>query len=141
MYHGLEVRVPLIDVRMLELASALPRRQRLRRGSDGRWVGKALLKRVLAKSFPQDFVYRKKQGFSIPRDRWFLPGNCGRKMLEESLRAPNSPLREWFRSEAIEEILASHTPTHDASSQLWLLLVLSIWVSQNPGIQFNGTAQ
>lgn len=137
MYHGLEVRPPLIDVKVLELAASLPPGQRYRRDAHGNPVGKDILKRLLGRTFPPDFVHRKKQGFSIPRVFWFLPGHAGRKLLEQVVLDQGSRLRQWFNPAALQATIEDHSREHDISHVLWLLLVLGMWLEQNPEVTFS----
>jgi asparagine synthase (glutamine-hydrolysing) len=138
MYHGLEVRTPLIDLRVVELASRLPLNQRFRSNGSPESIRKYLLKKVLGKDFPPEFIHRKKQGFAIPRDQWFLPGgHPGRKLLEEVLMASDSRLHECFNPDQIQHQLNLHQKDCDNSDTLWLLLVLGIWLDQNPEVSFN----
>lgn len=136
MYHGLEVRTPLVDRRVLELASALPLAQRFRRNGSGEGIGKYLTKQVTEKNFPPEFVHRRKRGFSIPRASWFLPGQLGRDLLEQVLVNKSSQIYEWFNPEQVRAEIVAHNKEHDNSATLWLLLVLSLWVEQNPQITF-----
>ena len=55
---SLEVRVPLLDHRLVEFAFGLPPRMRLRRNT-----GKYLLKSLLERYLPVKHVYRSKHGF------------------------------------------------------------------------------
>jgi asparagine synthase (glutamine-hydrolysing) len=137
MYHGLEVRTPLIDVEVLELAASLPVSQRYRRNGSGEMTGKYLLKKVLGKTFPPEFIHRKKQGFSIPRDMWFRAGQSGRRMFEQIVLDPHSRLQDWFKPEQLRAQLEIHSDTADNSGPLWLLLVLGIWLDQNREVQFS----
>lgn len=136
MYHGLEVRTPLVDLRVVELAGRLPLSQRLRQTGKGEVIGKYLLKRILGKTFSNEFVYRRKSGFAIPRALWFLPGTPGRKLLEQILLDLHSPLHQWFNAGQIRAHLAAHNHRHDNSGVLWLLFVLGIWLQQNPDVKF-----
>ncbi len=136
MYHGLEVRTPLIDLRVIELAASLPIEQRSRRNGSGGVTGKYLLKKVLGQSFSNEFLHRRKQGFSIPRDQWFYEGQSGRRMLEEIVLDPGSRLYEWFKPESVQAHLQNHSENWDRSGPLWLLLVLGIWLEQNPEVTF-----
>lgn len=136
MYHGLEVRTPLIDLQVLKFASSLPRKLRVGRNGSSELISKYLLKKVLGRTMPPEFVHRKKQGFSIPRDSWFLPGKPARKMLEAVLLNRDSRLNELFQPESIRAHLDAHTAQFDNSNALWLLLVLGIWFEQNPGVSF-----
>jgi asparagine synthase (glutamine-hydrolysing) len=136
MYHGLEVRTPLIDLRVVELAASLPMKQRVRRNGDGSLVAKSLPKRVLERTFPREFTHRHKMGFGMPRAVWFLPGGRGRAMLDSVLLDRASRLRELFDRSAIEMNLALHTEAFDNSGPLWLLLVLGLWLEANPDVGF-----
>ncbi len=63
---SLEVRVPLLDHRLVEFAARLPHRYKERGGR-----GKYLLRRVLAKHVPPVLWDRPKSGFGIPLAPWF----------------------------------------------------------------------
>lgn len=136
MYHGLEVRTPLLDLRVVELAARLPLSQRIRRDDSGSLIGKYLLKRITEKILSAEFAYRRKQGFAIPRAKWFLPGQHGRKLLEQVLSDQKSRLYELFNPDQIQAQVADHDGKRDNSGALWLLLVLGLWLEQNPGVQF-----
>jgi len=137
MYHGLEVRTPLIDTRVMELARRLPLDQRLGRNGSSERIPKYLLKKLLGRTFPPEFLHRKKQGFAIPRDVWFLPGRRPRKMLDAVLLDRGSRLHEFFEPKEIRTQLDLHSEDRDNSNALWLLLVLGLWLGQNPRVSFN----
>src|SRR5262249_4303031 len=63
---SLEGRVPLLDHRVVELATTLPMRLKLRR-----LTTKYALKRALAGVLPDDILERPKKGFGVPLGRWF----------------------------------------------------------------------
>lgn len=63
MAFGLETRAPFLDVDLANFASNLHVDFKLRNGH-----GKYLLKKLLSKSFSEDFVFREKKGFQIPLD-------------------------------------------------------------------------
>jgi len=135
MYHGLEVRPPLLDTQVAAFASRLPKRLRMHKNGDGNLHSKILLKKTLEKTLPREFVHRKKMGFGIPRDRWLMPGQPGRKLFEDTVLGSDSPLLAWFNRGAIESHLTAHAPgDNDKSGILWLLFVLGIWARQNTGL-------
>lgn len=135
MYHGLEVRTPLLDRQVIELACGMPGRVRYR-VEEGRYIGKAILKDWLAKRLTPEFVNRPKQGFQIPRHQWFLPGRPGRKLLDESLATARPLLEQWFNWQGVEKTLAEHTESRDRSSGMFLLLVLALWRLDNRDVEF-----
>ncbi|EDN70193.1 asparagine synthase (glutamine-hydrolyzing) [Beggiatoa sp. PS] len=73
---GLESRIPLLDHRIVEFAMSLPVKMNYQNG-----VGKRILRQVLYRYVPKNFVERPKMGFGIPLDNWL-----------------RSPLREWVES-------------------------------------------
>lgn len=136
MYHGLEVRTPLLDYKVLELAAALP--ARLRTVASGDEAGlKVLLRRALERDFGAEFANRKKKGFGFPRAHWFAAGARGRGFIESRLLDPAAGLRDWFRIDQVERMLREHSPENDGSDLLWLLLVLGVWRSMNPNVTWS----
>jgi asparagine synthase (glutamine-hydrolysing) len=136
MYHGLEVRTPLIDQRVLELAASLPLTQRFRANGEGEPTRKYLLKKILKRKFPDEFVYRKKLGFGIPRGEWFYERRSGRRLWDQIVMDPGSRLYDWFNPERVKFQMDVHNEACDNSGAIWLLLVLGIWLEQNSEVQF-----
>jgi asparagine synthase (glutamine-hydrolysing) len=62
---ALEVRVPLLDHRLVELSWRLPRRFKVR-GGTGKW----LLRQIAYKHVPRNLLERPKMGFGVPVDAW-----------------------------------------------------------------------
>ncbi|MBZ0135244.1 MAG: asparagine synthase (glutamine-hydrolyzing) [Planctomycetes bacterium] len=133
MYHGLEVRTPFLDYRVLEVASALPANLRAN-VEDGERNLKILLRKSLERDFSPDFVYRGKKGFGIPRARWFARSARGRAFIEGHLLDSSAGLGDWFDMNLVRQMLAEQSDEQDHSAILWLLLVLAIWKSGNPGV-------
>lgn len=65
MWHSLEVRVPLIDHPLVELAASMPSTFKIKGGK-----GKVLLKRLAEKYLPSPMIYHRKQGFEAPMGAW-----------------------------------------------------------------------
>lgn len=78
MYHSLEVRVPLLDHRLVEYALNVAPQLKLRGNT-----GKYLLKQVLFDYIPASLFDRPKWGFSIPLGTWL--GNELNYLLEKYL--------------------------------------------------------
>lgn len=65
MAHAIEARVPFLDHDMVEFARRLPPAYKLQDG-----LGKRIVKKAAEPYLPEDIIYRKKQGFGAPVDRW-----------------------------------------------------------------------
>lgn len=118
---SLEVRVPILDYRLVEFAFDLPRKLRLR----GK-TGKYLLKKLLERYLPTEHVYRSKQGFAVPLGRWF---RCELKEpLHDLLNANMIRKIGLFNPKTVQRIVDMHmTGRWDFSKKIWQILVVQIW--------------
>jgi asparagine synthase (glutamine-hydrolysing) len=121
MAYGLEARVPLLDLRLVEFAWRLPLRFKLRDGTS-KW----LLRRVLARHVPPALFERPKSGFAVPIADW-LRGPLRdwaedlldpQAMAHDGLPAPGPVRALWAQH------LAGKT---DGSGPLWTALSLLAW--------------
>jgi asparagine synthase (glutamine-hydrolysing) len=125
MAASLEVRAPLLDTAVAELAGALPLSLKLRR-----LTGKYLLKRVARRFLPSEIVDRPKKGFGMPTGRW-LRAELG-ALARDALTDGSSLAAEGLLARAeVERLLDEHTRgTADHRQRLWALLVLELWRRQ-----------
>ncbi len=140
MAHGLEARPPLVDRHVVELAASMPASLRHALGPDGEPEGKPVLKRLLGGVLPESFIHRPKQGFAIPKPRW-MSSPRQRDRLEALMLSNASPLRRLFKASALEALYASHRRGDNQSGRMWLLLVLGLWMDQNPDVHFAPSRQ
>jgi len=117
MAHALEVRVPLLDHKLLEWAATLPSHLKLR-GQQGKYI----LKKSLEDYLPQDVLYRPKMGFGVPLAKWF------RGPLKARVRQAmtQGPLVEsgLFEPSYLEELVTQHqSGMRDYSTILWSLMM------------------
>lgn len=121
MSASLEVRVPLLDDRILEYTSPLPEHLKYRNGT-----GKYLLKKLLARYVPKELFERPKMGFAVPIDRWF------RSELKDLLLDYLSPERlrreGIFDHAVVEKIINEHLSGKvNHHYRLWSLLMWEMW--------------
>lgn len=140
MYHGLEVRVPLLDHVFLETAAQVPPELKLApaagrastRGTSlppgSKIVGKYLLKRTAERFFSRHFLNRGKRGFEVPIQEWF--SGPFREELRTRLLESSGPLADYFDPQCLAEIVDSATESRPRAWTVWLLLVLQEWFSQ-----------
>ena len=86
MAHGLEIRVPFLDRRLLNTVHSLPAAIRLPRGSPAKY----LLRTAFADLLRPELTSRPKTGFTLPLARWML--GPLRELCERSLRACSNQL-------------------------------------------------
>jgi asparagine synthase (glutamine-hydrolysing) len=76
--------------------------------------------------FPAEFLWRKKQGFSVPLSHWFK--DSLNDYMRQKLLAPGAMVGHVFNREALERIIGEHTRlTRDWSFALWTLLMFETW--------------
>jgi asparagine synthase (glutamine-hydrolysing) len=121
MAHSLEVRVPLLDHRVVEAAAALPFSFKVRNGTR-KWI----LKRAAADLLPAQILERPKHGFTLPIHDW-LRGNLGTHARAVLLGA-RSRRRGLLRTTVVERLLDLHARgQRDFSARIWSLLFLEHW--------------
>lgn len=108
MSHSLELRTPLVDRSLLEAALRVPPRAR-RAGPAKRHLRDAARPPV-----PGVLWRRRKQGFTLPFDRWIRSGQL-------SLRPPEHPL---LRPEGVAQAFAAFEEGRLHFSRVWALHVL-----------------
>ena len=118
---SLEVRVPLLDHRLVELSWRIPSSTKVRDG-----VGKWPLRQVLRRYVPPALFERPKMGFSVPLDSW-LAGPLrpwaedlldSDRMRRGSVLCPEPVQRAW------RLLLAGHT---DLALPIWSVLMFEAW--------------
>jgi asparagine synthase (glutamine-hydrolysing) len=118
---ALEVRVPLLDHRVVEYSWRLPPRFKIR---DGR--GKWALRQVLYRHVPAELVDRPKVGFSVPLEQWLRGPLRG---WAEDLLAPAALARDpLLRPDPIRAAwTAFQQGTGRAGHGLWAVLMYQAW--------------
>jgi asparagine synthase (glutamine-hydrolysing) len=112
MAAGVEVRVPFLDIELVEFAAQIPGRYK-QRGRHGKWV----LKKVMEPYLPRDIIYRPKSGFGELRE--LLADVLG----EQSLR-----VRGLFDPTAVQRLIEANDKGRiDASYTLLSLICIELW--------------
>jgi len=125
MAHSLEVRSPLLDQYVVEMAAAMPSELKLKNG-----LGKYILKKVVAPYLPEGALKKRKQGFGVPLREWLRGGLA--EMVSGYLEGSQPYLPPaTFRLDMVQRIVREHLRgERDHSRKLWLLLVLAVWHDQ-----------
>jgi asparagine synthase (glutamine-hydrolysing) len=121
---SLEVRVPLLDRRVVEFAATLPPDLRLR-GLTTKYV----LKRVLRGRLPDAIIARPKKGFGVPLARWFR-GELG-SLLQEACSPEVVRRGGLFRPEVVQRLLREHRERRqDHRKKLYTMLAWQLWAAR-----------
>ena len=121
MAAGVEVRVPFLDLDLVDFASRIPVHMK-QRGSTGKWI----LKKIMEPYLPLGVIYRPKTGFGVPLRHWMrfeLRGLLGDLLSISSLKR-----RGLFNPDAVNQLITQNDLGQiDASYTLLSLLCIEIW--------------
>jgi len=125
MAHGLELRVPLIDHQLADKLLALPGSWKL----DSK-VPKPLLVGALKGMLPNEIVQRRKQGFTLPFERW-LRENLRAEMEAALPKISQGPLGSLFNHDSVAQVWDDFLSQRTSWSRIWSLYVLERWCELN----------
>lgn len=118
MLNSLEVRAPLLDYRIAELAlGRIPPALKIR-GTNKKY----LLKKMAAKLLPPRLNIHRKQGFAVPVSRWFR-GPLYAKARETLLGRDS----RFLDRNAVARLLDEHRDGVDHGGRLFVLMVFMLW--------------
>ena len=122
MAHGLEVRSPFLDHRLVEFVMRLPPSMKLRG-----WQTKAILRDTVRRYLPPPTMRKRKQGFAVPLREWLRGGL--HEMVGDFLEVGGGGL-PWdvFNRATVGRLLSEHRRGEvDHSAIIWLLLNYAAW--------------
>jgi len=114
MAHSLEIRVPFVDHKVIELVAKIPSKYKVGK------TPKRLLTKALGNKLPKEIVYRKKQGFVFPFDLWMREEL--KEFIEEKL------INSTFDEKIIKKLLKDFYDRKVHWSKIWSLVVLGEWM-------------
>lgn len=122
MAHGLEVRQPMLDYRLVEFAASLPVAMKFRGKK-----GKLILQEAFGDMVPASVWKRKKMGFGVPIGAWFR--GPLKPMVHDLLLTDSSRINEFFRADVVARLVSEHeTMKQNHAYRLWNLLFLEKWL-------------
>jgi asparagine synthase (glutamine-hydrolysing) len=124
MANSLEVRCPLLDHKVAELAMSIGPEWKMRGGQ-----GKAIFIEAVGDRLPPELLNRPKMGFAVPLPIW-LKGSL-REFLRDHLAAKAFRSQGIVRTEFVERLIREHeTDRRDNHTRLWNLLMLAMWFEE-----------
>ncbi len=120
MANSLELRVPLLDHKVLEFAASLPVHYKLRG-----WSTKYILKKALSQKVPKEILHRKKTGFPLPDAHWLT--NDIKHVPYEILLDKRARERGYFKPQEIETLINKNLENANYTEEIFSLIILELW--------------
>ena len=121
---SLEVRVPLLDHRIVEFSWCLPKNIQIRK-TKTKWI----LREVLKKYVPENFFKRPKMGFGVPIDSWLqsdLNSWASYLLSDEVFKRHN-----LLKSPGLKKMWKQHiSGEKNWQYQIWNVLMLHSWAEE-----------
>ncbi len=120
MANSLELRVPLLDHKLLEFAASLPDNKKIYC-----FKTKYIFKKILTNRIPKEIIRRKKAGFPIPYAEWLKHYKSD---IIDILTDSKTSSRGYFDKRAIKKLIFDHWMRNGKySMEIFNLLTLEIW--------------
>ena len=124
MKNSLEVRVPFLDHRVVELAFQMPGVLKLRKG-----ITKYILKETFKNILPESLGRRSKAGFEVPISQWLKTDL--KFLVDQYLDKERIRRQGIFDYDVIEGLIQNHLNSKtDTSWMLWNLIVFQYWYDE-----------
>lgn len=121
MAFSLETRVPLIDHKLVEFASAIPASLKLKNGAS-----KYIFIEAIRDLLPAEVVQRKKLGFNFPFAIWLR--NELYPLVEFVLSKKVVEERGFFRYQEVEKLKKTFRNSDITYRRIWGLVLLELWL-------------
>ena len=121
MYYSLEARAPFLDQRVWEYAAKLPPEIHFHGGRH-----KAVLREIVRCHVGPEVAFRKKQGFTVPVEKWLVSKWSGR--LKELKDNPLLVQQGWMQAKALSAAVDEALALGEMPKQLFHTLVFEHWL-------------
>jgi len=120
MAFGLEARVPMLDIELVQFVESLPLEYR-RTIRKGKYLHKAMAEQYL----PSEIVHRPKRGFSVPFGHWCR--NKWKNRVEEILFSSGAVHLNHINRNEIQKIWDQHCAGAELEREISSLVAFAIW--------------
>jgi asparagine synthase (glutamine-hydrolysing) len=137
MAHSLEVRVPYLDTKIIDMALSLPDNAKLgsldhisapERCTYRDSGSKRILIDVGKSMLPRDFDLQPKRGFGMPFGKW-LSGPL-KEVLMDTLSEDRIIKRGWLDCDEVSRVQKGFSAGRISWPQPWLLMMLELWARE-----------
>lgn len=122
---SLEVRVPLLDHRIVEWSWRIPRSFKMAARGDR---GKLVLREVLSRYVPVHLTDRPKMGFGMPLGQWLR--NDLKPWAHGLLSSDQLQKQGVLNPVLVRQVWQEHLAGQDRLAQLWTVLMFTQWMDQ-----------
>ena len=120
MANSIELRVPLLDHKLMEFAASLPVDFKVHGATT-----KYILKKTLQGRVPREILNRKKTGFPVPYEAWLRSDLSG--WVHDILLDRETLARGYFQRTGVENLLSENAHFGVHSKEIFDLVVLELW--------------
>jgi asparagine synthetase B (glutamine-hydrolysing) len=122
MAHSLELRVPMLDNRLVDLMVPLPWQMKYSPGT----YGKILLRKAVREILPEESFRKPKWGFSVNVSSWYM-GEFGQ--LANQILPDSEAIKAYFRENVVQKVLSKAAIRGNRRFQVlaWQLLGFHFW--------------
>lgn len=117
---GLEIRMPLTDIRIFDIASRMPSKYKVNSEQN-----KVALRTAAAKVLPEEVAFRKKLGFVVPIRIWMADDRYNQDVRE---KFRGNTAKEFFNMDAIQGIFNEYIEGNsDNWRKVWTIYTFLVW--------------
>ncbi|MBQ9062699.1 MAG: asparagine synthase (glutamine-hydrolyzing) [Eubacterium sp.] len=117
---GLEIRMPLTDRRVFDIASRMPSRFKVNEEQN-----KVAFRTAAAKVLPEEIAFRKKLGFIVPIRIWMADSRYNQDVLA---KFRSETAAKFFKTEEINAILEEYLGGNsDLWRKVWTIYTFLVW--------------
>ncbi|OGE36809.1 asparagine synthase (glutamine-hydrolyzing) [Candidatus Daviesbacteria bacterium RIFCSPLOWO2_01_FULL_39_12] len=121
MFNSLEVRVPLLDLTVLDYAFKVGNKH------VSLLETKKVLRSLAREKLPEEIANRKKKGFGIPLSKWLFDGLSD--FCLDFLQ--NKKLYDFFDQETVLDLWENHQSGRENNAKtIWMLVMFSGWLNK-----------
>ena len=120
MANSIELRVPLLDHKVLEFAASLPENLKVRN-----FTTKFIVKSAFRNRIPREILNRPKAGFPVPYVSWLRTEL--KDWLRDVLLDRETMSRGYFNKREVEKLVSEHSASGRFSKEVFSLVALELW--------------
>ncbi|MBE6749912.1 MAG: asparagine synthase (glutamine-hydrolyzing) [Ruminococcaceae bacterium] len=120
---GLEVRMPLTDLRIFDIASRIPSKFKVNEEQN-----KVVLRTAAAKVLPEEIAFRKKLGFVVPIRMWMADSRYNKDVIA---KFNSESAEKFFNVDEINAIFEEYIGGNsDNWRKVWTIYTFLVWYEE-----------